>query len=272
MNMNNEVTPFCFWDSLVRVIRDENGNSWFVGKDIAGALGYSDTDQAIRQHCKLSKLFKPVDLTGLECGPRGMVLIPEPDVYRLVTKSTLPAAEQFEAWIFEEVLPTIRKTGGYQMPGTGDPRFMDDTCVKRSGNMYFPMAKLVESADNYLEGKAALKALNYFTGMPVDDLLAELDERQLASGLESGGLGKKSMARDAIRRWMYEQCDVGEEYSERAGVLYQAFIAWAKENCPSPCTVTLKAFGIDVARQFERRKSGVIYYIGIRLSETGGAI
>lgn len=267
MNMNNEVTPFWFDDSLVRVIRDENGNSLFVAKDVAVALGYSNTRDAIISHCKKAVSAKESGIATLH--PQTQ-LIPEPDVYRLIVKSHLPEAERFETWIFEEVLPTIRKTGGYQMPGTGDHRFMDDTCVKRSGNMYFPMAKLVESADKYLEGKAALKALNYFTGMPVDDLLAELDERQLASGLESGGLGKKSMARDAIVRWMYEQCDVGEEYSERAGVLYQAFIAWAKENCPSPCTVTLKAFGMEIARQFERRKSGVIYYIGIRLAENGG--
>jgi anti-repressor protein len=107
------VIPFNYHDKEIRTIQDESGNPWFVAKDIAATLGYSDTDQAIRNHCKLSKLFKPVDLTGLECGPRGMMLIPEPDVYRLIAKSTLPAAEQFEAWIFEEVLPSIRKSGGY---------------------------------------------------------------------------------------------------------------------------------------------------------------
>jgi len=269
MNMNHEVTPFWFDDSLVRVIRDENGNSLFVAKDVAVALGYVNTNDAISRHCKGVANHYPLYTSG---GKQEVRVIKEPDVYRLIVKSHLPEAEQFEAWIFEEVLPAIRKTGSYQMPGTGDPRFMDDACVKRSGNMYFPMAKLVESADKYLEGKAALKALNYFTGMPVDDLLAELDERQLSSGLESGGLGKKSMARDAIGRWMYEQCDVGEEYSERAGVLYQAFIAWARENLPSPGTVTLKAFGMEMARQFERRKSGVIYYLGVRLSQPGGEV
>lgn len=264
MNMNNEVTPFCFGDSLVRVIRDENDNSWFVGKDIAGALGYSDTDDAIRRHCKLSKLFKPGETPGLKCGPRGMILIPEPDVYRLVAKSTLPAAEQFEVWIFEDVLPTIRKTGAYQMPGAGDPRFMDDAGVRRSGNMYFPMAKLVESADKYLEGKAALKALNYFTGMPVDDLLEELDERKVSAGFCPGDLASNALAQQAVTKWVSEKCDVGGNYQEQAAVLYRAFCEWAREH--GAAVVTQKRFGVIMSAGFEKKKNAVIYYVGVRLA------
>lgn len=94
---------------------EKDGKQWFIGKEVATILGYSDTDQAIRKHCKLSELFKPVDLTGLECGPRGMVLIPEPDIYRLAVRSKLPSAERFELWVFDEVLPAIRKTGGYMV-------------------------------------------------------------------------------------------------------------------------------------------------------------
>ncbi len=101
----------------IRTITDDSGRSWFAGKDVAGSLGYSDTDDAIRRHCKLSKLFKPGETPGLGCGPRGMMFIPEPDVYRLITNSKLPAAEQFEAWVFEDVLPSIRKTGKYETQG-----------------------------------------------------------------------------------------------------------------------------------------------------------
>lgn len=150
------------------------------------------------------------------------------------------------------------------MPGTGDPKFMDDTGVKRSGNMYCPMAKLVESADKYLEGKAALKALNYFTGMPVDDLIAELDEKQLSSGL-----GPTAMARDAIGEWLSEKCDVGGDYSERASVLYQAFCDWAKQSVALSQPVTMRSFGAVMGRNFERRKSGVVFYLGVRLAGTG---
>ena len=51
-----------------------------MAKDVAQALGYTDTDQAIRNHCNYAELFKPVEVTGLEIGPRGMYFIPEADV------------------------------------------------------------------------------------------------------------------------------------------------------------------------------------------------
>lgn len=57
-----------FWQ--IRIV-EINGEPWFVAKDVATALGYTDTDKAIRNHCKYSKLFKPADLSGLEIGPRG---------------------------------------------------------------------------------------------------------------------------------------------------------------------------------------------------------
>lgn len=88
-----------------------NGNPWFGAKDVATALGYADTDDAVRRHCNYAELFKPGELPGLEIGPRGMYFIPEPDVYRLVVRSALPTAKVFEKWVFEEVLPSIRKTG-----------------------------------------------------------------------------------------------------------------------------------------------------------------
>lgn len=94
------------------IIIDEQ--PWFVAKDLAEVLGYTDTDQAIRKHCKATRIFKPVDLTGLDGVPnRGLALIPERDMYRLIFKSKLPEAEKFEEWVVSEVLPQIRKTGSY---------------------------------------------------------------------------------------------------------------------------------------------------------------
>lgn len=87
-----------------------------MAKDVAEALGYKDTDSAVRNHCKCAELFKPGNLPGLEIGPRGAYCIPERDIYRLVLKSTLPSALQFEEWVVGEVLPTIRKTGSYAAP------------------------------------------------------------------------------------------------------------------------------------------------------------
>ena len=93
----------------VEILIKNDGTELFKAKSIASILGYKDTDQAIRRHCKRSESY-PVKMTGQV---RYATFIPESDVYRLIVKSKLPSAEKFELWLFEEVLPTIRKTGGY---------------------------------------------------------------------------------------------------------------------------------------------------------------
>lgn len=89
----------------IRTIEIE-GRFYFVGKDIAEALGYSNPQKAIRDHCKgVNESFIPSN-----GGEQKMNVIPEGDIYRLIVKSQLPSAEKFEAWVFDEVLPSIRKT------------------------------------------------------------------------------------------------------------------------------------------------------------------
>jgi len=81
----------------------------FCGSDVAKALGYAIPSKAVNDHCKgVSKMEAPS--AG---GKQTMLFIPEGDVYRLIIRSKLPAADRFERWIFDEVVPTIRKTGGY---------------------------------------------------------------------------------------------------------------------------------------------------------------
>lgn len=92
----------------VRTVWHE-GNIWFVAKDVAECLAYTNPLKAVRDHCKgVNETFIP------SAGGRQLIkIIPESDVYRLVMRSKLPAAEQFQTWVCEEVLPSIRKTGGY---------------------------------------------------------------------------------------------------------------------------------------------------------------
>lgn len=110
----NPLVKFDFNGADVRVITDGNGEAWFIARDVAELLDYVDTDQAIRTHCKGAQSC-PVEITGQV---RHVKVIPERDVYRLVMRSRLPAAEAFEEWVVGEVLPTIRKTGSYQRPMT----------------------------------------------------------------------------------------------------------------------------------------------------------
>ena len=96
----------------LRTLTDEHGRIMFCRKDVASALGYSNTKDAIRRHCRWGVKH---DLPHPQSPARTieMVFIPEGDVYRLISHSRLPSAEKFESWIFDEVLPTIRRTGGY---------------------------------------------------------------------------------------------------------------------------------------------------------------
>lgn len=95
----------------VRTI-EQDGKVLFCGRDIAEALGYQRPADAITAHCK-GVCVLPTPSNG---GIQRMKFITEGDVYRLITHSRLPAAEQFERWVFDEVLPTIRCTGGYSLP------------------------------------------------------------------------------------------------------------------------------------------------------------
>lgn len=90
---------------------------WFCGKDVAEALGYVDVINALKQHCKKDGVVFH-HLTDSLGRQQEAKFINEPNVYRLIIRSKLPAAERFEQWIFEEVLPTIRKTGSYGMQTT----------------------------------------------------------------------------------------------------------------------------------------------------------
>ena len=88
---------------------EQDGKVLFCGLDIAVALGYSNPRDALRRHCK--GVVKRDTLT--EGRPQQLSFIPEGDVYRLIVHSKLPSAERFERWVFDEVLPSIRKHGAY---------------------------------------------------------------------------------------------------------------------------------------------------------------
>lgn len=91
-----------------------DGEVYLVGRDVALALGYADTVNAIKQHCRGVAKHHPIpDNLGRMQETR---ILSEGDMYRLIVNSHLPTAEKFEAWVFDEVLPTIRKTGRYSAP------------------------------------------------------------------------------------------------------------------------------------------------------------
>ena len=111
-----------FNDTSIRMALDDQKNVWFVADDICKILGYKNTTKAIADHCR--KVYDSKDLDGtnelakkitVDLGDRkrAMIAISEPDLYRLIMRSNMPEARNFEKWVVEDVLPSIRKTGKY---------------------------------------------------------------------------------------------------------------------------------------------------------------
>lgn len=94
----------------VRVV-EQGGEPWFIGKDVAEILGYSNTPKAIRDHVDdEDKLTERIVLSGQN---REVAIINESGLYSLILSSKMPKAKEFKRWVTSEVLPAIRKTGGY---------------------------------------------------------------------------------------------------------------------------------------------------------------
>lgn len=109
---------------------DIDGKPYFVASDVAKALGYINISDAVSRHCRwVVKHYIPHPQNPNKTLEVNM--IPEGDIYRLAAKSELPNAEQFESWIFDEVLPTIRKHGAYMTPETLEQAILNpDTMIE----------------------------------------------------------------------------------------------------------------------------------------------
>ena len=110
--MKNNIVAFKYNEQQVRTI-EKNGEPWFVGKDVAEILGYSDTAQAVRKH--IDNEDKGVVEMTTPGGKQPVTIINESGLYSLILSSKLPTAKEFKHWVTSEVLPSIRKTGEYKI-------------------------------------------------------------------------------------------------------------------------------------------------------------
>lgn len=108
-----DITPFNFGTHAVRVIT-RNNQPWFVASDVCQALGYSNSRKAVADH--LDDDEKGVTTSDTLGGKQQLTIISESGLYALVLRSRKPEARKFAKWVTSEVLPSIRKTGGYGQP------------------------------------------------------------------------------------------------------------------------------------------------------------
>src|SRR5690606_5299648 len=101
---------FDFHSNEVRVIQDENGEPWFVAKDVTEIIGYRTAHDAVKYLDEDEKLLRYLVVAGQN---REVTLINESGLYSLVLRSNKPEAKKFKKWVTKDVLPTIRKHGAY---------------------------------------------------------------------------------------------------------------------------------------------------------------
>lgn len=113
--MNNEIQRFDFRGASLRTLTDEEGEPWFIAKDVCDILGMSNPSMAVIALDKDEVAqIDPKDYLGSENRSNQAVnIVSEPGLYKLIMRSRKPEAKEFQRWVTHDVLPQIRRTGGY---------------------------------------------------------------------------------------------------------------------------------------------------------------
>ena len=187
----------------VRIV-EEDGKVLFCGADVAAALGYSNPRKALIDHCK--GVTKRDTLTA--GGTQSVSFISEGDVYRLIVSSKLPKAQEFEVWVFDTVLPALRKTGGYI---AGEEHMDDDQLMAQA---------LLVASRKLDERSAQLRAANA--------TIQELAPKAAYYDAVAGSEGDKSFRETAKqfgvpeKRFIQFLLDFGYIYRSSGGTLLPA--------------------------------------------------
>lgn len=176
----------------------EGNKIYFCGSDVAKALGYSNPRDALSRHCKSKGVVKHDTLT--KGGIQELTYIDEGNVYRLITHSKLPDAENFESWIFDEVLPTIRKTGSYSLTVKQDSYLIED-----------PIAR----AERWIEEQKEKRLLE--TKVVEQEKEIEYKEDVIIGLVDNISLADKRQILNRVVRYKHAN------YQERWSLLYREF-------------------------------------------------
>lgn len=164
---------------------------YFVGKDVAQALGYADTNKAIAMH--VDDEDKLNDKTASSLGQRGGWLITESGLYSLILSSKLPTAKKFKHWVTAEILPSIRKTGSYSEINLEEIITRTATAVAAEIAKQFITASQQETKSSAKPVKKIAKAYKYSTPSKISTLPPEIKE-QVDEMLRSGNYSCQGVA------------------------------------------------------------------------------
>ena len=190
--MTNEIKIFESPEfGRIRTVMDEKGEPWFIGKDVATLLGYSNTRDALRKHVD-EEDKTTVAIRDIGSNYQSMtVIVNESGLYSLILSSKLPRAREFKRWVTSEVLPQIRRTGGYIPLAAEDD---DKTILAKAVRI---LNRTLEQKDELLE--AQRPKVEFADAVTTGDgciLMSELAKLLTRNGYPTG--------RTRLFRWMRE--------------------------------------------------------------------
>lgn len=287
--MEHEVMPFYFQEQQVRAVRQADGTVWFVAKDVFDALGIvwkrADSLQSIPESWIGSRKFRPPTQRDgwSSAGEQTLTIISEPAVYKLAFRSRKPEAEKFTNWVASEVLPSLRKTGTYTMPGkepapepdktekyldlfrdsyrVGGHALLQKMMVSCLEDMGMTQAQVFESITGHKMHTPDQRYENW-SGMsdvssPVPDpVVCPLPSRRISADIS-----------DAVTVFLSENIITGENLQQHPGNLFRKYEYWCMSMGIKP--LTKKAFfGIVLSRfsvEIVKNCGGVDMFQGIAL-------
>lgn len=227
--MEQAIHPFAFGDSLVRTHIDETGGIWFVARDVCNVLDIGNPSQAIRSLDEDERFTLTNDEGKPRVGiPREMALISESGMYSLVFRSRKPAARAFSKWVRSEVLPSLRRTGRYEMPTASAAPIPD--CLPEEALSLRPALRLqlwqnaLQTAR--LDGANSAAAREWFIRLC-----------DMMKGRRGRGAGASSAARQKadIAAYVEERLEpTGEECVTGIQEIWDDFCLWWKDSSDAP--------------------------------------
>ncbi len=200
---------------------NEKGKVFFCGRDIAMALGYTNPKKALTDHCKEKGVTFCSLLTN--GGVQSVKFIDEGNLYRLITHSKLPEAEKFESWVFDEVLPSIRKTGKYESDTLKQQR-VETAQINANARRAMLLLKIAETTKTDYKQVLQAHATKLLTGeflLP----LPEVAERTYSAGEIGAMLGvsaqkigrlsnENGMKTEYYGKWFYDKAKSADKQVE----------------------------------------------------------
>ena len=220
--MNTEIQTFTFNDSTLCTLTDENGDPWFVAKDVCDILGLENSRKATAELDSDEK--NTVTISDGIPGNPNKTIISEPGLYKLIMRSRKPGAKEFQRWVTHEVLPSIRKHGIYATETTIDQILANpDFGIRLLTDLKKERARRIEAETQIRELEPKAKALDDFTNVP-DALLV----REAAKLLSNAGtpIGEQQLREWLDQHdWIYRHAGTWSAASERVKAGHLVLVA-----------------------------------------------